>query len=32
MYEKEEREEKLLPQGDGSSGGRIGSNVAIQSR
>ena len=31
MHEKEERERKILPQGGGSSGGRIGLSVATQS-
>jgi len=30
MHEKEEREGKMLPQGGGSSGGRIGPSVDIQ--
>jgi len=32
MHEKEEREDIILPQGDGSGGGRIGPIVAIQSK
>ena len=32
MHEKEEREGKMLPQGDGSGGGRIGASVATQSK
>ena len=32
MHEKEERKEKILPQGGGSSSGRIGPSVAAQSK
>ena len=32
IHEKEEREGKMLPQGDGSGGGWIGSSIAAQSR
>jgi len=32
MHEKEEKGGKMLPQGGGSGGGRIGSSVAAQSR
>ena len=32
MHEKEEREGKILPQGGGSGGGRIGTSVAAQSK
>jgi len=32
MYEKEEREGKMLPYGGGYGGGRIGQSIAAQSR
>jgi len=31
LHEKREREEKMLPQGGGSSGGRIGASIVAQS-
>ena len=32
IYEKDEREEKLSPQGGGSGGGLIGPSVSVQSK